>query len=151
MLLSIFSDEDGLLDEEEDYLGLPTDNPDADGDGLPDGYEFYQSGTDPENSNGDDSDNDDYPNASELIAGTNPFNADDAPIIEVTDPSLLLFSIDSVTGRQYQLQYKTSMNAPDWLDCGNLQSGNDSELSLQSTTPTTNKVFYRLKIICSDY
>ena len=70
-------DGDGLTNAEEQNQGTNFNNPDSDGDGLPDGWEV-SNGLDPLNggdANGDP-DGDGLTNAQEYAKGTNPNNAD---------------------------------------------------------------------------
>jgi len=68
------SDNDGLLDFEEDLYGTDSFNPDTDNDGLTDGDEVHVYGTDPlaQDSDGDELTDDDEVN----VHGTNPVNPD---------------------------------------------------------------------------
>lgn len=79
------SDEDGLPDYIERSLELDRFNPDTDGDGLPDGYEYYYLGTDPAKIDSDDNgisdadedfDEDGLTNIEEYNLSTNPFVKD---------------------------------------------------------------------------
>ena len=70
-------DGDGLTNSEEQNAGTNMNNPDSDGDGLPDGWEV-RNGLNPTNG-GDanaDPDGDGLTNAQEYARGTNPNNAD---------------------------------------------------------------------------
>jgi hypothetical protein len=69
------SDRDGLSDEREQALGTDPQNPDTDGDGLPDGEEVNVRGTDP---NDPDTDGDGLSDAVEVFNGLNPLNPADA-------------------------------------------------------------------------
>ncbi|NPC68618.1 OmpA family protein [Corallococcus exiguus] len=51
---TVDSDNDGLTDEEEILAGTDPNNPDTDGDGIPDGIEVKVGGTDPLDSDSDD-------------------------------------------------------------------------------------------------
>lgn len=79
------SDEDGLPDFIERGLGSDRFNPDTDGDGLPDGYEYYSLGTDPTKIDSDDNgisdadedfDEDGLTNIEEYNLSTHPFVKD---------------------------------------------------------------------------
>ena len=62
-------DRDGILDAEEEALGLSNRDFDTDGDGLSDKAEIDKWGTDPTNS---DTDGDGYWDGFEIIKGYNP-------------------------------------------------------------------------------
>ena len=68
------TDGDGLDDDEEDALGTDPNNPDTDGDGLSDGDEVNEYGTDPLLADTDGGGVDD---GDELDAGTDPLDPDD--------------------------------------------------------------------------
>lgn len=79
------SDNDGITDMIEKEIGSDPKNSDTDGDGLPDGYEYYTLNTNPcsidSNNNGikdgdEDFDNDKLTNIEEYKLGTNPYNID---------------------------------------------------------------------------
>jgi hypothetical protein len=73
-------DNDGLSNAQELVLGAHPNNPDTDGDGLPDGWEV-QHGLNPLDATGShgpdgDPDNDGLSNAQELVLGAHPNNPD---------------------------------------------------------------------------
>lgn len=79
------SDEDGLPDYIEKEIGSDRYNPNTDGDGLPDGYEYFTLGTDPKKADSDDNgisdadedfDEDCLTNFEEYNLGTDPFSKD---------------------------------------------------------------------------
>jgi hypothetical protein len=79
------TDNDGIPDFYEDYIGTDKNNSDTDGDGLPDGYEVTTLGTDSTlidtDNNGisdanEDFDSDGLTNLQEYQLGTNPFAID---------------------------------------------------------------------------
>ncbi len=71
--LGLDTDVDGVQDHVETGLGLDPARNDTDGDGLPDGREMYELGTDPHDT---DTDGDLRPDDVELAAGTSPVLAD---------------------------------------------------------------------------
>ncbi len=79
-LMSDDADGDGLPDAEEDYLGTNPHNSDTDGDSLSDDAELNTHGTDPLLA---DTDGDGYSDGHEIIAGTNPRNENELPVIYV--------------------------------------------------------------------
>jgi flagellar hook capping protein FlgD/thrombospondin type 3 repeat protein len=66
-------DADDLLWRDETKIGTDPNNPDTDGDGLNDGYEYYRSHTNPLKA---DTDSDGLRDNDELLYGTNPLKAD---------------------------------------------------------------------------
>ncbi|MFP2929144.1 Ig-like domain-containing protein, partial [Pyxidicoccus sp. 3LG] len=76
--IDLDSDDDGLTDEEEGTLGTDPNNPDTDGDGIPDGIEVNTGGTDPLD---DDSDDDG------LLDGTEDADHDGVVDEGETDPN----------------------------------------------------------------
>ncbi len=71
------SDGDGLSDEDEAALGTDPDDPDTDNDGLSDGEEVHQHGTDPLAA---DSDGDGIDDGYEVAFGLDPTDAGDAAL-----------------------------------------------------------------------
>lgn len=128
----IDSDEDGLPDYLEKEIGTDRYNADTDGDGLPDGYEYFTLGTDPKKTDSDDNgisdadedfDEDRLTNLEEYELGTDPFSKDtdydglsdyDEVKIYNTDP----------------LKYDT--------DGDKVSDGDEIELGLDPNNPATN-------------
>ena len=128
----IDSDEDGLPDYLEKEIGTDRYNADTDGDGLPDGYEYFTLGTDPKKADSDDNgisdadedfDEDGLTNLEEYELGTDPFSKDtdydglsdyDEVKIHNTDP----------------LKYDT--------DGDKVSDGDEIELGLDPNNPATN-------------
>lgn len=128
----IDSDEDGLPDYLEKEIGTDRYNADTDGDGLPDGYEYFILGTDPKKADSDDNgisdadedfDEDGLTNLEEYELGTDPFSKDtdydglsdyDEVKIYNTDP----------------LKYDT--------DGDKVSDGDEIELGLDPNNPATN-------------
>lgn len=128
----IDSDEDGLPDYLEKEIGTDRYNADTDGDGLPDGYEYFTLGTDPKKTDSDDNgisdadedfDEDRLTNLEEYELGTDPFSKDtdydglsdyDEVKIHNTDP----------------LKYDT--------DGDKVSDGDEIELGLDPNNPATN-------------
>ena len=126
------SDEDELPDYIEKEIGSDRYNPDTDGDGLPDGYEYFTLGTDPKKADSDDNgisdadedfDEDRLTNLEEYELGTDPFSKDtdydglsdyDEVKIHNTDP----------------LKYDT--------DGDKVSDGDEIELGLDPNNPATN-------------
>jgi hypothetical protein len=126
------SDDDDLADIYEHTLGTDPQNPDTDGDGLPDGYEVYTLGTDPllhdTDDNGitdadEDFDNDGLTNLEEYLAETDPFEPD-------TDN-------DGLTDYEEVNIYDTDPLEPD-TDGDGLKDGTEVELGLDPLNPDTD-------------
>lgn len=67
------ADDDGLVDSGEVAAGTDLNNPDSDGDGITDGVEVSELGSDPLSA---DSDDDGIPDPGEIALGTDPIVAD---------------------------------------------------------------------------
>lgn len=111
-------DLDGLLDAEELTIGTTATTNDTDGDGLPDGLEFFRDGVDPLIHDGVDVDDDGSPNADELVAGTDPLEGTNfLAFFSVTwESGQVVLEWNSVTGRVYSLTGKTNLLDLVWQD-----------------------------------
>ena len=135
------SDNDGLSDYYEDILGTDKNNPDTDGDGIPDGYEFFYLGTDPTKADSDDNgtndgdedfDNDGLSNQKEYELGTDPNNAD-------TDGDGLSDGAEVNTHGTDPLKYDTD---DDGISDGDeLKLGLDPKNSSTDGTPDSERTF----------
>ncbi|NCC50120.1 MAG: hypothetical protein EOM20_02780 [Spartobacteria bacterium] len=141
------TDADGLLDQEEETLGLLVDNPDTDGDGLPDGYEFYQDGVDPHIYNGLDVDGDNVSNADEITAGTCPLLGTAYPRIDaLTNNSGIVFlACPSATGRTYRIQTCDTLSAA-WQTTTVSRIGTGELIILSYTNSPAAQCHYRIAI-----
>jgi subtilisin family serine protease len=125
----------------------PTD--DADGDGLPNGWEIGY-GLDPLTADATaDADGDGFSNASEFYAGTSPTDAMSLPHVQeiVAGTPDVFFAVPSVVGKTYRLQQRDAMDAGDWTDVSTNLLGDGSVLIL--THPgggSETQQFYRVKI-----
>jgi hypothetical protein len=70
-------DHDGLTDALETELGTDINTPDTDGDGLTDGEEYWNYGTNPLLA---DTDDDGYSDFIEIMAGSDPLDPDSIPL-----------------------------------------------------------------------
>lgn len=111
-------DGDGLLTAEESGLGTDPDNPDSDGDGLPDGWEVRHhlnplSGDGPDGARGDP-DADGFPNAAEWVAGTAPDDAQSLLRLAVRrrPDGALEFRWPVVPPRVYRLEAADALGGP---------------------------------------
>jgi hypothetical protein len=111
-------DGDGIPNALEASLGSDYENPDTDGNGLPDGWEynyFHQvTGTDPNA----DPDGDGMSNRQEYLAGTTPTDATSVFKILSTMPDTngtMTITWSCVPGKRYQVYFRDSLNSgPDW-------------------------------------
>jgi hypothetical protein len=98
------SDGDGLSNYQEFLLGTDPSNPDSDGGGAPDGWE-YQYGLDPTNRADDymDTDGDGWDNYQEYLHGTDPRNkdTDGDGLIDSVDPNPLLWEGTNTGGQGF--------------------------------------------------
>ncbi len=85
-VISIDRDGDGLSDTREEELGTDKNNPDSDGDGMPDGWEI-NANLDPlgEDDAFLDSDGDGYSNLREYISNTDPNSQLSKPLTLIAD------------------------------------------------------------------
>jgi hypothetical protein len=126
---------------------------DANGNGVPDGWELAYLGT----NNADvnlDSDGDGVPNWAEYVGGTNPTNADDSFYIEVTSAGnqvQVSFHTLAATGvgyegmqRYYALESSTDLNSNRWQSLPNLSRvpGNGQTVVYSEPTGGTNGMTY---------
>ncbi|MBU1910213.1 MAG: hypothetical protein KJ726_09200 [Verrucomicrobia bacterium] len=139
-------DGDGLLDPEEAAVGTLPGDADTDGDGLPDGYEFYTETLDPLTDNGPDVDGDGALNGDEWIAGTDPLAGASFPWIGWNGAAEgMVLYWDSVTGRLYTVQQATNATPFDWQDGSSVSTGTGAHIEFQPDT-APEAAFFRLTI-----
>jgi len=152
-------DNDGLLNITEYLMGTLASNPDTDGDGLPDGYEFAY-GFDILNPDGSlDADNDNSTNSEEYANQTDPYNPDtdgdgvlDGDDSEPLSPGRLLtqirqsthYSIDLEALNSFGSGYSTSEH------CEMMTSSMMCMLDTWSTAVPYNLESGLLFILCND-
>ena len=136
-------DADGLLDPEEQRVGTLPGSADSDGDGLPDGYEFYTPALDPLADNGPDVDGDGSPNSDEWLAGTDPLAGSDYPCLAWAGG--LALSWNSATGRLYTVQQATNAPPFQWEDCSGAATGSGARLEFEPGAAPA-RAFYRIAI-----
>ncbi len=123
---------------------------DQDNDGLPNGYEDTY-GFDPFNpaDAAQDADGDGYSNLDEYVAGTGPLATGEWPkIASVTpDGGNLRIRFDTVSGRQYQVQWRASLTEGDWANVGSPVAGDGTVKEVVDAPPAGVQMrFYRLAI-----
>lgn len=139
------SDMDGLLDPEEVTIGTVATTNDTDGDGLPDGLEFFSDGVDPLVDDGSDVDGDGAPNSDELIAGTDPLEGTNfLSFLSISRQSgQVVLEWNSVTGRVYSLIGKSNLLDFAWEDRAGHTNipGTGSNLVRTNDTATSTEIF----------
>jgi hypothetical protein len=140
------ADDDGLLDPEEDALGSLPGDPDTDGDGLPDGFEFDHAAVNLLVHDGDDVDGDQVANADEIVAGTDPLGAGSFPSVGWQDPAgPPVITWSSSTGRLYSVAWCADLSGP-WTTSLLAQTGTGGQLSFVETNEAEVARHYRLQI-----
>jgi YD repeat-containing protein len=141
-------DNDDLTNREESPHGTDPNNPDTDGDGMPDGWEVAKE-LDPLVGNADDdTDEDGMTNREEYIADTDPkVRASHLGItaIEIVPDGILLRWQGGAAARQY-LEYSPSLGAelPPWTAIKTNQPPTRTTDSVVHETPTPSG-FYRIR------
>jgi Cytochrome c554 and c-prime len=123
---------------------------DQDGDGMPNSYE-QDYGLDPFDAADAslDPDGDGFTSLLESVAGTSPISGGDLPKVESVTPDVdgIHIWFQTVSDRQYQVQWRDSYTEGDWGDLGSPVNGDDT-LHEVTDTPSagTTARFYRLVI-----
>lgn len=123
---------------------------DADGDGLPDGWE-NRYGLD-RGAAADallDSDNDGASNFAEFKSGTNPTDAASVfRILRLThQPQEVRVEFIAPTGQSFQLEQATDANQPEWNSIGPVLHAQGGVLTLTDTAPAATHGFYRVRLV----
>lgn len=105
------ADGDGLSDREECWYLTDPNNPDSDGDTLPDGREVIDLGTNPLTP---DTDNDGTPDAKEVAQGTDPLDWTDAfTVLHFRiEEGYLYITYPTIPGYEYSLYSSNWPNGP---------------------------------------
>ena len=122
------SDNDGLTDPAEEYLGTDPNNPDTDGDGLTDSFEILKCVTDPLNV---DTDNDDVNDGDEDLDNDGLTNSEEAKY--GTDPSESDTDNDELADKEEINKYKTDPLKTD-TDSDGVSDGKEIELGTDPLT-----------------
>jgi hypothetical protein len=97
-----------------------------------------------------DADQDGYSNAEEFTTGTSPVDANSFARILSVDVSGgdVVIRIQSVSGRNYQLQSRDSLAVGNWIDTGSPQAGSGGLLTFTVTGGATAEPsrLYRVRI-----
>ena len=120
---------------------------DADGDGMPDEWEFQFSGSITGLVAHADDDADGASNSEEFISGTDPF--DEHSVLRIGDVTGMqqgLIAFPGRQGRRYQLQVATNlMEALPWRDAAGPVSGSNTLMQLQDPVATGQR-YYRIRV-----
>lgn len=115
---------------------------DMDGDGLPDAWEYrYFHGFTNAVAEADD-DDDGYSNWEHYVSGTNPTNPLSFFRVElVNDANAPAVRFNSVSNRQYSVQYADVLLAADWTDVATGLEGTGAPLSVSDPTPKAHALY----------
>ena len=133
------------LDDVRIHQGELVDNPDTDGDGMPDDYEntYFNGATNGVSAADDDSDG--MSNYGEYVAGTNPkTNASVLAVTSLTpatNTTSLVFRWLSVTGRVYSIWMSTNAAGTYTQFIGNLSAHSPTN-GYTNTAPTTAGTYF---------
>jgi hypothetical protein len=127
-----------------------TDNPDADGDGLPDDWELQMSGSTDMTAEGD-YDGDRFSNYGEYVAGT---HAGDSNSVFTLSPdgftsSAFVLSWNAVTGRTYSVRYCEELITDEWLTLAgadNLTVSVNRVYSITNQNPSSTLRLYHVRV-----
>lgn len=122
------------------------DNPDTDGDGLPDSWETANFGDLGRDGSGDH-DKDGLTDKQEYVLGTNPTNASSAWRPSVgSDESGFHVTFPTVSGRSYTVKYRDSLTAGEWSGTVDTVAGDGTSKTVTDTGATgVTKRFYRVE------
>jgi hypothetical protein len=99
----------------------------------------------------DDADGDGFSNRAEYLAGTNPLDADSllrvAPTQQGVPNNQLRFSWPTVSGVNYQVQYKDSLNAGEWQPMSGTNTLSGTNAERVETISGFSRRFYRIIIM----
>ncbi len=117
---------------------------DSDGDGIPDWwmmkYFGHPTGLAGDNSRAqDDADGDGFTNLAEFLTGSNPTDPQSYLQIEISSPGSqsITMTWPAVPGKSYQVQYKTDLSDPSWVNYGAAIVANPGvSVTVPVTTPT---------------
>lgn len=121
---------------------------DADADSLPDSWEqTYFGGTSATNGGAyQDADGDGVLNIEEFIVGSNPTSGSSGPMMDhiARTNSMVQFDLMTVTGRVYDIDYRTNLTAASWQLYTSFL-GNGSTMAVSNTT-LDPRFFYRFRV-----
>ncbi|GAA5494483.1 hypothetical protein Rhal01_00644 [Rubritalea halochordaticola] len=136
---SVDSDDDGIADDADT---------DDDNDGMPDEWEnTYSFSTTTDNRN-TDTDADGFTDYHEYVAGTDPTSRNSVPVFMIESPSdssLASLKFPTQSNRFYTIEYSDTLAPGSWAELKPIFAGNGVDHET-STSATTEKRFYRLKI-----
>lgn len=125
--------------------------PDANANGMPDGWEMEYFGSLGKSANGDE-DGDGHSNLAEYLAATDPVNATSRLVISSvtqTAPGSGQFTVrwTSAVGRTYTVLRATQLTSGPWTPVSSPSAGTGGELSFTDTPPgAETRVFYKVQV-----
>ncbi|VGO12895.1 hypothetical protein PDESU_01449 [Pontiella desulfatans] len=142
------SDFDQITDAEEVRAGTDPYSSDTDGDGLDDYVELLVVGSDALST---DTDSDGATDLNEYIAGTGLMDSSTYFRVEGVDVTnsngfyRFGFSVDTVTGRVYDIEYCDSLNVPTWNTLTTNRTGINGLIHFSDSADTSNRC-YRARV-----
>lgn len=143
-------DGDGLPNTLEQSLGSDYENPDSDGDGMSDGFEYAYFGHPTNADPNADPDGDGQTNLQEYLAGTHPLNADSVLKIVsiVRQPSGdVQVTSTSQPGRRYVLQATTNLQTTAFASISTTNLASGATITFVDPAPAVPHKHYRVKWI----
>lgn len=143
-------DGDGLSNKQEISLGTDYQNPDTDGNGLPDGWEYQYFASPTGTVASADADGDGLSNLQEYIAGTDPTQANSSlHIISITrqpnGDNVIVWS--SVGGKSYQVYATTNLAGVGFIAIGGTVPSAGSTTSYTDSGAGGGTKYYKVKVL----
>jgi hypothetical protein len=144
-------DGDGLSNQQEISLGTDYQNPDTDGNGLPDGWEYQYFGTPTGTVASADADGDGMSNLQEYLASTNPKDRNSVFRITSIMPgsgTAQIVTWNSVTNKAYTVFYCDDLVAQNWQPVagGSITASGASAACTDAPPSNILQRFYRVKV-----
>jgi hypothetical protein len=142
-------DGDGLSNQQEISLGTDYQNPDTDGNGLPDGWEYQYFGSPTGTVASADADGDGMSNLAEFTAGTVPTNSSSLlRILSITPQpngnNVIVWT--STGGKNYQVYATTNMTGVGFAAISGIIPSAGSTTSYTDSGVTDATKYYKVKV-----